>query len=164
MANIITVLRILGTLLLCFTSPLSSVFFVIYTLTGVTDVLDGYVARKTNTVSEFGAKLDSVADLTFYGVIIYKLFPNLYAMLPTGIWYAVLGIIILRVFTYIFIAIKYRDFMSNHTYLNKLTGFCVFLVPYFMKSSISIVPFCIFTFIICVAGSVYDLVISFKRK
>ncbi len=164
MANIITILRILGTLLLSITNPLSTEFFVIYTLTGVTDVLDGYIARKTNTVSEFGARLDSIADLMFYGIIIYKLFPNLYAMLPTAIWYAVIGIIVLRVFTYIFTAIKFKVFMSNHTYLNKMTGFCAFLVPYFMKSSISIVPFCTVTCIICCAGSIYDLFLAFKRK
>ena len=164
MANIITILRILGTLLLSVTNPLTAEFFVIYTFTGVTDVLDGYIARKTNTVSEFGSKLDSAADLMFYGIIIYKLYPNLCVILPKTIWYTVMVILVLRVFTYIFTAIKYKVYMSNHTYLNKLTGFCTFLVPYFMKSSVSAVPFCSVTCVVCFAASIYDLVLSFKRN
>lgn len=164
MANIITILRILGTLLLSVTIPLSGEFFVLYTLTGITDVLDGYIARKTNTCSEFGSKLDSAADLMFYGIILYRLLPVLAGILPAGIWCVVLAIIVLRVFTYVFTAIKYKVFMSNHTYLNKLTGFCVFLIPYFVKSPSVLIGFCSLTCVICAVASVYDLVLSFKRK
>lgn len=164
MANIITILRILGTLLLSVTIPLSGEFFVLYTLTGITDVLDGYIARKTNTCSELGSKLDSAADLMFYGIIIYRLLPVLSEILPAGIWYAVLVILVLRVFTYIFTAIKYKVFMSNHTYLNKMTGFCVFLVPYLVKIPDVLVAFCSVTCVVCAAASVYDLILSFKRK
>ena len=32
---------------------------------GLTDVMDGIIARKTNTVSDFGAKLDTGADFIF---------------------------------------------------------------------------------------------------
>lgn len=164
MANIITILRILGTLLLSVTIPLSGEFFILYTLTGVTDVLDGYIARKTNTCSEFGSKLDSAADLMFYGIILYRLLPILAGKLPLGIWYVVMAIIVLRVFTYVFTAIKYKVFMSNHTYLNKMTGFCVFLIPYFLLLPSALLGFCTLTCVICAVASVYDLVLSFKRK
>jgi len=164
MANIITILRILGTVLLSVTAPLTSEFFVIYTFTGVTDVLDGYIARKTNTCSEFGSKLDSAADLMFYGILVYKLLPVLIEILQPSIWYALIGILFLRIFTYIFTAIKHKVFMSNHTYLNKLTGFCTFLVPYFMLFDKTIVPYCTIVCAICAVASVYDLILSFKRK
>lgn len=164
MANIITILRILGTLLLSVTIPLSGEFFVLYTLTGITDVLDGYIARKTNTCSEFGSKLDSAADLMFYGIILYRLLPILAGIMPTEIWYVVMAILVLRVFTYVFTAIKYKVFMSNHTYLNKMTGFCVFLIPYFVKTPPVLVGFCSLTCVICAVASVYDLVLSFKKR
>ena len=138
--------------------------FVLYTLTGITDVLDGYIARKTNTCSELGSKLDSAADLMFYGIILYRLIPILGKLLPSGIWYIVMAIIVLRVFTYIFTAIKYKVFMSNHTYLNKLTGFCVFLIPYFVRTPSVLVTFCSITCVVCAVASVYDLVLSFKRE
>ena len=53
MANIITCVRILCSIMLVF-FPISSVhFFIIYMFCGLTDVMDGIVARKTNTVSDF---------------------------------------------------------------------------------------------------------------
>ena len=164
MANIITILRILGTLLLSVTIPLSGEFFVLYTLTGITDVLDGYIARKTNTCSEFGSKLDSAADLMFYGIILYRLLPILAGIMPPEIWYVVMAIVALRVFTYVFTAIKYKVFMSNHTYLNKMTGFCVFLIPYFVKTPTVLIGFCSLTCVVCVIASVYDLILSFKKR
>ena len=41
--------------------PLSTLFLTIYVLTGISDVLDGAIARKYTTTSELGAKLDSIA-------------------------------------------------------------------------------------------------------
>ena len=164
MANIITILRILGTLLLSVTVLLSGEFYVLYTLTGITDILDGYIARKTNTVSEFGSKLDSAADLMFYGIILYRLLPVLAEKIHGAIWYAVVAIVILRVFTYVFTAIKYKVFMSNHTYLNKLTGFCVFLVPYFIIIPGALMGFCTLTCVVCALSSFYDLYLAFSHK
>ena len=58
--NIITAVRILGTLFLLWAKLPSLYFFVIYSICGFSDVLDGWLARKTKTTSEFGARLDSV--------------------------------------------------------------------------------------------------------
>lgn len=57
-------------------------FFCFYTFAGITDVLDGFIARRTNTESDKGARLDSIADLMFYTVMIIRLFPVLYKVLP----------------------------------------------------------------------------------
>lgn len=76
-ADIITLFRIAGTLSLIFLRPFSAGFFSVYALTGLTDVLDGWIARKTETASAFGARLDSIADLLFYAVAQFKLmFPG----------------------------------------------------------------------------------------
>ena len=56
----------------------SPMFFAIYALTGLTDVLDGWIARKMGSASQFGAKLDSVADLIFYAVMLIMIFPILW--------------------------------------------------------------------------------------
>ena len=96
MANCITGLRMLGTLVLLGLVPLSPAFYGVYALTGVTDALDGWVARKTGTASPLGARLDSCADLLFYAVMIGKLFPVLYEVLPQAIWMAVLVIVGVR--------------------------------------------------------------------
>lgn len=130
--NIITTLRIIGSICLLFTSPFSKEFFIIYSLCGVSDALDGFIARKTNTASEFGAKLDSISDLVFYAVMLYIIFPVLWYELPSVIWYIVSFIVIIRLCAYTVSVIKYRGFAPLHTYLNKLTGFAVFVIPYIM--------------------------------
>ena len=63
----ITSVRIAASLVLLFFSMEYTWFLIIYTITGLTDALDGCLARRTGTASEFGARLDSIADLLFYG-------------------------------------------------------------------------------------------------
>ena len=36
----------------------------------ITDLLDGYIARKTNTISEFGKAIDPIADKIFVAALI----------------------------------------------------------------------------------------------
>ena len=65
MANFITSLRIICSIALLLCPALSPVFYALYISAGFTDMIDGTIARKTNTVSEFGSKLDTVADFIF---------------------------------------------------------------------------------------------------
>ena len=53
--NICTMLRIVGTVGLLLIRPLTLPFYLLYTFCGITDVLDGTIARATNSTSEFGA-------------------------------------------------------------------------------------------------------------
>ena len=76
-ADTITSVRIVFSLVLPFLTLYSVWFFVVYTITGLTDALDGWIARKTGMDSEFGAKLDSVADLLLYSVLLIRFFPVL---------------------------------------------------------------------------------------
>ena len=121
-ADTVTSVRIAASLLLLFLTPKSRGFFAVYTLTGLTDVLDGWLARRTGTASGFGARLDSIADLLFYSVVLIRFLPVLRQALPGEIWYAVA-------------AIKYHHFASLHTRLNKLTGAAIFLLPYVLAVS-----------------------------
>ena len=67
--NFVTGLRMVGTFLLLFTKAFSPAFYAIYSICGISDVLDGFLARRTGATSEFGARLDSVADLLFLSLI-----------------------------------------------------------------------------------------------
>ena len=160
--NMITLFRIVGTFVIFFLQPLSTCFFVIYTLTGITDVLDGWIARKTKTASEFGAKLDSIADLLFYTVILVRVLPILLSILPNKIWCAVAVIIIVRISAYIIAAIKYRRFASLHTYLNKLTGIAVFFIP-FLLITVYVAEYCRVVSAIAAAASLEELVIHLSK-
>lgn len=129
--NIISCFRLIGTVALLFTDPLSVTFYVIYTLCGLSDVLDGSIARATDNTTELGAKLDSIADMLYYAVMLVKILPHLVRRLPGWIWYVVAFVIALRILSYVIAAVKYRRFASLHTYMNKLTGALIFTVPYF---------------------------------
>ena len=62
MANTITLFRMAAGIVLLLCPVFSPAFFVLYIAAGVSDMLDGFVARKTDTVSELGARLDTMAD------------------------------------------------------------------------------------------------------
>ena len=140
-ADILTLSRIAGTILLMVLRPLSAGFFLVYALTGLSDVLDGWIARKTNTASDFGARLDSIADLLFYAVMLLRIFPFLWNTLPGTIWYAVAAIVIVRISAYLVAMMKYHRFVSLHTYLNKLTGMVIFLIPFLLGTE-HVTQFC----------------------
>lgn len=84
MANLITCCRILLSLLLLFFPALSPGFYGLYLAAGLSDMLDGYVARRTNSASPLGASLDSIADVVFLAVCLIKLLPVL--SLPAWLW------------------------------------------------------------------------------
>lgn len=162
-ADIITLLRIFGTILLLFLKPLTLVFFYVYALTGLTDVLDGWIARKTKNAGEFGARLDSIADLIFYTVILIRFLPILLIKLPNEIWYVVTVIFCVRISAYITAAIKYRRFASLHTYLNKFTGFAVFLIPFSLATDYAVL-FCFAVCAVAALSSLEELVIHIIGK
>ena len=132
--NVITFLRLVGAIIMIFLEPLSTPFMIVYTVSGFTDTIDGYVARKMGGETDFGSKLDSVADLTFYTVMMLKLLPILVKLLPKSIWYCVGIILAFRIFVYVANAVKKRKFLSSHSYLNKASGLMLFAMPYFIKT------------------------------
>lgn len=118
--------------------PLTPLFITVYTLTGVTDVLDGAIARKYGTTSELGAKLDSIADLLFYTLILIMIFPIMWVTLPKKNWVMVAAILTVRGVSYGMAAVKYHRFAAMHTYMNKATGLMVFGVPYAIEEMLNI--------------------------
>ena len=83
-ANIITSCRILLSITLLFCPVFSVCFYDIYLLCGFTDMVDGTIARKTNSASEFGARLDTTSDFLFFAVTLIKLMPVIH--IPKWIW------------------------------------------------------------------------------
>ncbi len=154
--NILTLLRIVGSLFLILLKPLTSAFFAVYTLAGLTDALDGFIARRFNASTELGKKLDSAADLLFYAVMLIKLSPTLFTLLPRPIWIAVGIIFILRLISYGTAAVKHKNFASLHTVLNKISGALIFLVPYFVPTKM-FTALCILICAVTFAAAVHEL-------
>ena len=126
-ANIITGSRIVFSIALLFFPPLSSAFYVLYAVAGLTDMIDGTVARKTNTVSVLGAKLDTIADFVFVAVCLIELLPILDVPAWLWIWIAVIALI--KIINIIFDVVTRKKLTSVHSVMNKITGALCFLLP-----------------------------------
>jgi len=108
--------------------PFSVSFFIVYIICGLSDVLDGYIARKLRYISEIGAILDSIADIIFIfsmTIIIVPIFKWSWWML---MWIGI--IILMRLSSLLIGVIKYRALAFLHTYSNKMTGFLLFCFPF----------------------------------
>lgn len=127
MANIITGSRILCSIFLLFTPAFSPTFYILYLVAGFTDMIDGTIARKTNTASEFGSKLDTIADTVFVAVCMIKLLPVL--EIPTWLWIWIGVIAVIKFFNIISGYIIQKKIVAKHTVMNKVTGAGLFILP-----------------------------------
>lgn len=130
-ANIITGCRIICSVLLLFIPLFSVGFYVVYLLCGISDMVDGVVARKTKSCSSFGAKFDSVADLIFMVVVCCKLLPLV--AIPQWLWVWIVVIVTIKMSNIIWGLIRRKTLISVHSALNKATGFVLFLLPLTMQ-------------------------------
>lgn len=126
-ANIITGSRIALSLPLLFIPLSSAWFYVFYMFCGLTDMVDGTIARKTETVSSFGSKLDTASDLVFMAVCAVKLLPKINICIWLWIWIAVIAIV--KVTNIVIGFIRRKKLVALHTVLNKTTGLLLFFLP-----------------------------------
>ena len=126
-ANILTGWRIFGSVLLLFFPALSLEFYITYLLCGFSDMVDGTIARKTNSTSKFGSQLDTIADLVFVMVSLFKLLPAIHIPRWLWIWGAVIAVI--KISNIIWGYVSKKQFISLHTIMNKVTGLLLFLLP-----------------------------------
>lgn len=126
-ANFITACRILLSILLLFQPALSPMFYALYLSAGLTDMVDGAIARKTNTVSAFGSRLDTVADFIFTAVCMVKLFPVM--RIPVWLWAWIGLIAVIKIVNILSGYAVHKKLVVKHTAANKITGFLLFLLP-----------------------------------
>ena len=127
MANIITGFRVLISIALLFCPMFSPVFYVLYLIAGLSDMIDGTIARRTNTVSEFGARFDTAADFVFVVVCLIKLLPVISMPLWLRVWIAMIALI--KIINIISGYIVQRKLVAVHSVMNKVTGVLLFILP-----------------------------------
>ncbi|WP_165442995.1 CDP-alcohol phosphatidyltransferase family protein [Senegalia massiliensis] len=126
--NILSILRIICSALLLFISDRISFIF-LYFIIGLTDILDGFIARKFNIESELGARIDSFADFVFY-IILFFIFSRSYNQIMTTNYKMVLiGILVVRLLNVLLTKLKYKKFVFLHTIANKTSGILVYFSP-----------------------------------
>lgn len=130
-ANLITSCRILCSIgILCFPA-FSQKFYIMYFLCGFSDMIDGTIARKTNAVSGFGSKLDTIADFVFVVVCLIKLLPLVHISVWLWIWIAVIAVIKATNLVWGFVCRK--KLVDYHSVFNKATGLLLFLLPFTLQ-------------------------------
>ena len=127
MANTITFFRIAASIVLLSCPVFSPAFYVFYIAAGLSDMLDGFVARKTDIVSKLGARLDSIADFVLVVVCLVKLLPVLRIPAWLYIWIGIIALI--KVVNIISGFAVQRGFVAVHSVMNKATGVLLFLLP-----------------------------------
>ena len=142
-ANIVTGCRIVCSILILLFSAFSAWFYILYLFCGLTDMVDGTIARKTNSDSRFGARLDTIADLVFVMASLVKLLPVIHV--PGWLWIWILVIAIIKIMNVVLGFICRKRFIVEHTIMNKITGLLLFLLPltlFFIELKYSAVVVC----------------------
>lgn len=132
LANYITLLRMIFCLLLLFLYPFSIPFYIVYLLCGLSDILDGYIARKFKIQTEFGARFDSMADIVFIVCASIRMIPSLFYLVDIKLWMFAFIILIVKCLSMGLIAIKHSTFGMIHSTLNKVAGFSLLVAPFFV--------------------------------
>jgi phosphatidylglycerophosphate synthase len=113
------------------------VFFIIFILCGLSDLLDGMIARRTHSQSALGARLDSAGDMLFFltvlACVVIWAGEEILLLLPY-----IAAIVVIRFINMAIAAIRFHKFAIIHTYANKAAGLLVFVSfgVYILTSSI----------------------------
>ena len=123
--NFLSASRIALCLPLLLVDAMTLPFWVFYLIAGLTDILDGFLARRWGVESKFGARLDSLADFVFVLAVGYKLFPWL--KLPVVLWIMIGLIALVKASNAFSVYLVKQRIEFLHTKANKLTGLLLFI-------------------------------------
>lgn len=156
-------------------------FWILYFLGGISDVADGFLARRWQVQSERGAKLDSRADLLFIlGTIIYLLLAAVMGNFPASaslmfiLWIGI-GVAVIAIIRFISMAVceeRFGQFTGIHTIANKVAGVMLFftvpigLTLYYMDrlGECIFIIWTVIVWVICGYASVEEMILVFKMK
>ena len=126
-ANFITLSRIPLSIGILFTTVFSPLFYVLYVVAGISDILDGIVARNLHCESELGSRLDSIADIVMVAICMVKILPVF--DVPEWMWIWIGAIAAIRIALVILLLVRQKRIVMQHTLMNKATGLALFLLP-----------------------------------
>ena len=150
--NLLTLLRMLGAAALIGLDVQRPAFWIIYALCGLSDMLDGHLARRLHAESALGGRLDSAADGLFAVVCAVRLLPL--CAFPRWLWIWIGGIALVRL-----VGLARARAAVRHTRLNRLCGLIIWLsMPLILRSVRSAIPACL----LASAAAVQD--VRFMRK
>lgn len=147
-------------IVLIFVPYYSFSYYLIYLACGLSDVLDGYFARKFQAISRFGTIMDTIADLTFYSIMILRFLQHYHLPWWIFVWIALLCVV--RITAWLIRKIKWKQFLPMHSILNKFTAFCIFVIflfPQYFRDSFA-VGLCL----VATASCLHELYMNLLKK
>ena len=160
-ANIITGSRIVLSLPLLFVPLSSAWFYALYLLCGVSDMIDGTVARRMGSASEFGSRLDTVSDFVFMTVALIKFAPYLH--IPTWLWIWIGVIAMMKFGNAVWGFVRTGKITFQHTVLNKVTGLLLFILPMAI-SFIELTYTLPFVCVVATIASIHEVYYTYLEK
>ena len=131
-----------------------AVFWALYLLCGLSDVLDGAVARSTGTMSLLGERLDTIADIIFVAVWIVLFIPAMNVGRWLWIWTGVIALI--KVVNIISGLAMKKGFVAKHTPANKATGILLFLLPMVILWEVIKVPYIVLVCLLATFAAIQE--------
>ena len=130
-------LRIAGSIGLLFCNVAGWPFWALYALCGISDMVDGWLARKLHAETKTGAVLDSVSDIVFVACCAIRMLPVF--EIPVWLWVWAGVIVVIKTANQALALVICKRFCFPHSLANKLTGLLLFLaVPTVFLSVIPI--------------------------
>ena len=160
-ANIITGSRIVFSLSLLFIPLSSAWFYALYLLCGLSDMIDGTVARRTNSASDFGARLDTISDFVFMFVALIKFVPHLH--IPVWLWIWIGIIAMMKLGNAVWGFVRTKKLISPHTVLNKVMGLLLFLLP-MTVSFIELTYILPFVCAVATTAAIHEVYVTYSEK
>ena len=129
--NIISTARIIAAVVLFFFAEITFPFVALYIFCGLSDFVDGKLARKWEVTSVLGAYLDTVGDVLTYLALVKILISQNLVPLWAIIWYivAMVGNLIAAVIA----KKRFGEFYFIHSLFGKILGVTLFLLPLGMR-------------------------------
>ena len=159
--NMVSSLRLLmAPLLFYFAFKQMELWFLATLLfSGFTDVLDGFLARNLNQITELGSHLDSWGDFTIYStmaICAWILWPDI--VLREGVYFAIsVGSFSIPVLIGL---IKFKRITSYHTWSVKVAVAITFLAYVLLFADIARWPF-IVAAVVCTYAAIEEILITF---
>ena len=125
--NIISSSRGIAAVGLLFTLAYDTPFWVLYAWCGLSDMIDGPLARKLGATSELGAKIDSISDLVFFVVACIKVIPTL--DLPCWLWCCIGFFALAQVSNMATSYFRNGGFPALHNTINRILGLLLYFLP-----------------------------------
>jgi len=133
--NMLSLSRIPLSIAMIFLAKERGVFMLLYVVTGLTDLLDGKVARKFGWQSELGSKCDGVADAFWIFSMMATIFLVLRIKFELYVYIAFAVILAVRIVNLLFTKIKFKQWGAIHSTLVRYSGTPLYLIA----------PYCVWT-------------------